>query len=481
MTSRQWFVATLPLRDRLAARGEELRWHPDFMWHRYRAWVEGLNGDWNISRQRFFGVPIPVWYPLDEGGEVDYARPIVPDEEALPIDPTTDVPPGYEAGQRGEPGGFVGEPDVMDTWATSSLTPQIAGGWEEDPDLFARVFPMDLRPQAHDIIRTWLFTTIVRAELEHGSLPWANAAISGWVLDPDRKKMSKSKGNVVTPLPLLERHGADAVRYWAASGRPGMDTAVDEAQMKVGRRLAIKILNASKFVLGRVGEDSGALGPDAVTEPVDAALLGRLAGVIADATSSLEAYDYTRALEHAEGFFWFFCDNYVELVKSRAYAESAERPTRSARAALACALSVQLRLFAPFLPFVTEEVWSWWREGSVHRAAWPAIEELGPAGIAANGSRGAAAGRPAGERDLRLDLALDMAVGVLGEVRRAKTTAKRSMRARVRSVTVLDTRDRLDALGLASDDLVEAGTIDRLELVEGDPASVEVTLAEETA
>ena len=477
VTSRQWFVATLPLRERLAARGEELRWHPDFMWHRYRAWVEGLNGDWNISRQRFFGVPIPVWYPIGAGGDVDYANPIVPGEAALPIDPTTDVPPGYEAGQRGEAGGFLGEPDVMDTWATSSLTPQIAGGWEEDPDLFARVFPMDLRPQAHDIIRTWLFTTIVRAELEHGSLPWANAAISGWVLDPDRKKMSKSKGNVVTPLPLLERHGADAVRYWAASGRPGVDTAVDEAQMKVGRRLAIKILNASKFVLGRVGEESGALGPDAVTEPVDAALLGRLAGVIGGATASLDAYDYTRALEHAEGFFWFFCDNYVELVKSRAYAESAERATRSARAALAGALSVQLRLFAPFLPFVTEEVWSWWREGSVHRGPWPTIEELGTAGIAANGSRGAADGRPAGE----LDLALDMAVGVLGEVRRAKTTAKQSMRARVRSVKVLDTRDRLDALELASNDLVEAGTIDRLELVVGEPALVEVRLAEETA
>ncbi len=489
VTSRQWFVATLPLRDRLAARGEELRWHPDFMWHRYRAWVEGLNGDWNISRQRFFGVPIPVWYPIDAGGEVDYARPIVPDEEALPVDPTTDVPPGYAAGQRGLEGGFLGEPDVMDTWATSSLTPQIAGGWEEDPDLFSRVFPMDLRPQAHDIIRTWLFTTIVRAELEHGSLPWANAAISGWVLDPDRKKMSKSKGNVVTPLPLLERHGADAVRYWAASGRPGVDTAVDEAQMKVGRRLAIKILNVSKFVLGRVGEDSDALGPDAVTEPLDAALLGRLAGVIAGATASLEAYEYTRALEHAEGFFWFFCDNYVELVKSRAYAETAEGPTRSARAALSCALSVQLRLFAPFLPFVTEEVWSWWQEGSVHRAPWPAIEELGAAGFVANGSGDAGAARPVGDAGVpgdgrpagELDLALDMAVGVLGEVRRAKTTAKRSMRARVSSVTVLDSRDRLDALELASEDLVEAGTIDRLELVEGEPASVEVTLAEETA
>ena len=166
----------------------------------------------------------------------------------------------------------MGDPDVMDTWATSSLTPQIAGGWEDDPDLFARVFPMDLRPQGHDIIRTWLFSTVVRSELEHHTLPWTTAAISGWVLDPDRKKMSKSKGNVITPLPLLETHGADAVRYWAASGRPGVDTAVDEGQMKVGRRLAIKVLNASRFTLDRLN-DGVVPSADAVTAPLDLSML----------------------------------------------------------------------------------------------------------------------------------------------------------------------------------------------------------------
>ena len=283
VTSRQWYIRNggrdTDLRTALIARGDQMAWHPPYMQTRYTNWIDGLNGDWLISRQRFFGVPLPLWYPLDEDGEPVHDTPIVPAEADLPVDPSSDPAPGYNESQRGRPGGFTGDTDVMDTWATSSLSPQIACGWEEDNDLFARTYPMDLRPQAHDIIRTWLFSTAVRSHFEADTAPWGHCALSGWILDPDRKKMSKSKGNVVTPLDLLDKHGSDAVRYWAANGRPGTDTAFDDGQMKNGRRLAIKIMNASRFALG-FGTDSGtplAVDPEAITDPLDRAMLLGLA------------------------------------------------------------------------------------------------------------------------------------------------------------------------------------------------------------
>ncbi|WP_127130663.1 valine--tRNA ligase [Georgenia sp. SYP-B2076] len=423
VTSRQWYIRNggrpytgrsgQDLREELLERGQELDFHPAFMRVRYENWVGGLNSDWLVSRQRFFGVPIPVWYALDADGEPDYDRVLVPDEAALPVDPSIDVPAGYTEDQRGVAGGFVGEVDIMDTWATSSMTPQIAGGWLRDPDLFERVYPMDLRPQGQDIIRTWLFSTVVRAHLEFGALPWRHAAISGWILDPDRKKMSKSKGNVVTPMGLLEEHGSDAVRYWAASARLGTDAAFEVGQMKIGRRLAIKILNASKFALTMGGDAPIVLDPAAVTTPIDRAMLAGLADVVEAATAALDAYDHTRALETTETFFWTFCDDYLELVKDRAYNREGTLPdaeVASARAALAIAVDTMLRLFAPVLPFATEEVWSWYRAGSVHQAAWPTAEPL----------RAAAAGG---------DPALIGATGqALAALRKVKSEAKVSQR-----------------------------------------------------
>ena len=463
ITTRQWYIRNggreHALRDALVARGHELSWVPSYMRGRYESWVSGLNGDWLVSRQRFFGVPIPVWYPVDEHGEPVYDAPIVPADAELPIDPASHVPAGFTEDQRGEPNGFVGDPDIMDTWATSSLTPQIACHWVDDPDLFARTFPMDMRPQGHDIIRTWLFSSVVRAHLEHDSIPWSNAALSGWILDPDRKKMSKSKGNVVTPIHLLEQYGSDAVRYWAASGRPGTDTAFDESQMKIGRRLAIKLLNASKFVLG-FGDDTS-IDASVITTAVDRAFLARLAALVDDATRAFDSYDYARALERTETFFWTFTDNHVELVKPRAYGEISDAETRSAQHALRLGLSTMLRLFAPLLPFVTEEVWSWWHTDSVHRNPWPDAAEL----------RAVAAG---------VDPAVsDVAAEVLGEIRRAKTEAKKSLTAPVDRVVVTDTAARLAHIAQTLDDVRAAGKVtEPITVVEGSVFAVTVTLAD---
>jgi valyl-tRNA synthetase len=459
VTSRQWYIRNggrdAELRDALLARGAGLTWHPDHMRHRYSNWVEGLNGDWLVSRQRWFGVPIPVWYKLNEHGEVLHESPLVPNESHLPIDPSTDVPEGFNEAQRGQPGGFIGDPDVMDTWATSSLTPQIAGKWEDDNDLFARVYPFDVRPQAHDIIRTWLFATMVRSHFEHKTAPWSNAALSGWILDPDRKKMSKSKGNVVTPVDLFEQYGSDAVRYWAASARPGVDTAFSEDQMKVGRKLATKILNVTKFVLG-FGDADESVAP---TEQVDCAMLHRLAAVVEECTTAFEAFDYARALERTESFFWWFCDDYVELVKTRAYSEDSPEGSLSARIALRRALSTLQRLFAPLLPFATEEVWNWWQTGSVHQAQWPTSAEL-TASISTSPD----------------EALLNAVCTTLAIIRRSKTEAKVSQRQGVDMASITASADAARAITAGWIDIANAGSVAQWEIAIAENAEIAVVV-----
>ncbi|MBM4337754.1 MAG: valine--tRNA ligase [Deltaproteobacteria bacterium] len=448
--TRQWFIRLLQHKEVLLEQGRKIEWRPGYMRARYENWVQGLNQDWCVSRQRYSGVPFPVWYPLGADGAPDYERPIFAAPGSLPVDPMSATPPGYRDAQRDQPGGFAGDPDVMDTWATSSLTPQIVSRWPLDPERHAKLFPMDMRPQSHEIIRTWAFYTIVKAWMHERQIPWRNVVVSGWILDPDRKKMSKSKGNVVTPMGLFETHSVDAVRYWAARARLGVDTALDEQVMKLGRRLATKLANAGRFVLlqlERVSASGGTLAASRISHPLDVAFAAKLAALVERATRAYEEFEFAPALQACEETFWDFCDNYLEIVKVRAYAEAPSAGRDSALATLELALRVFLRLFAPVMPYVTEEVWSWrfagpGRERSIHTSAWPSAQEFG--GIAL-----ANAGR-----------AYDAAREVSAAIRGAKTSAKKSLRWPVARLEVRGGEEELEALRSVLSDVLGAGSVD---------------------
>jgi len=442
LPTRQWFARLLDKTEALLARGAQIEWHPEFMRTRFEDWTRNLNVDWCLSRQRYFGVPIPVWYPIDARGEVDHSRPILPEAGALPVDPMSDAPPGYSAAQRGEPNGFAGELDIFDTWFTSSMTPQISAHWQLDPERAAKLFPADIRPQAHEIIRTWAFYTIVKAHLHSDTVPWKHVLLSGWVLDPNRKeKFSKSKGNsAVTPQQLIEQHSADGLRYWAASARLGVDTAFDDKVFGIGKRLSTKIWNAAKFVLAQKAE----LHP--ISEELDRAFVRKLAALVERVTAAHEDFNYAQALADTESFFWSsFTDTYVELAKGRAWGGESVSPQArgSAVAALRLGLSVLLRLFAPVLPYITEEVWSWVFAAehgapSIHRAAWPSAADF--AGV----------GAPRDESSFELAIAAQNAIN------RKKTDAAASIGRPVNTLTLRAAPATLSALAPVLGDVLRA-------------------------
>ncbi|GMV94767.1 MAG: valine--tRNA ligase [Candidatus Hydrogenedentota bacterium] len=463
--ARQWFTRILDHKEALVGQGRKIQWHPKHMGIRYEHWVEGLNQDWCMSRQRFFGVPIPVWYKIDADGRVLYDERIVPGAESLPIDPLDDVPPGYTQEQRDEPNGFTGDPDVFDTWATSSLTPQIATHWLLNGERHGKLFPMDVRPQSHEIIRTWAFYTIVKAYLHENEIPWRNVVISGWILDPDRKKMSKSQGNVVTPEPLIDQFGADAVRYWAARARLGVDTAYDEQVFKVGKRLCTKLFNASKFAIGRFeGIDPALLGPERVVTETDRAVIQELRPMIERATAVFEQFDYAQALSLIEDFFWrTFCDNFLELAKPRTYDEELTEGRLSAASALRLAHRALVRMLAPFLPYLAEEVWHWCysadegMHSSVHRSPWPSLSEFEsiPAPVTME--------------------TYDATIAVIDAVRKAKAESNLSMKAPVKGVAIEGSADVLRAIETTRDDVMRMLHIETFDAQEG---KVELGLVE---
>ncbi len=441
ITTRQWFIKILEHKDALLKQGNKIAWHPSFMKSRYQNWVEGLNQDWCISRQRYFGVPFPVWYRLDSQGNPDYNHPIFASDDMLPVDPSTTPPPGFNEADRGKT--FIGDPDVMDTWATSSLTPELAGG----------KLPMDIRPQSHEIIRTWAFYTIAKAWMHHNEIPWKNVLISGWILDPDRKKMSKSKGNVIVPDELLTKYSSDAVRYWAGRARLGADTAFDEKVFAMGQKLSVKLFNASKFVLGMPAQTAP------ITEPLDIAFWTYLGKTIQNVSKAFDEFDYAGALEQTESAFWLFCDHYIELVKIRAYREEFGEGQRSALASLHQALNIFLQLFAPFMPYVTEEIWSWTHDQSIHKSLWPTT-------AAQSGQDGL----------------LEAAIDVTSQIRGEKTKQQKSLRCPVDSLTITCKEADEKILKAALPDILRAGNVTAHQIVVGNPEvrfAVQVVLGQE--
>lgn len=468
--TQQWFVKLCDKKEALTNRARECTWYPDWMRLRMEQWIDGLNSDWCISRQRYYGVPFPVWYSKRVGEE---GKILLPSPDQLPVNPLTDLPQGYSAEE------VTPDADVMDTWATSSISPQINAGaicvdnCQEpakavDPfdrsqserqtvgEKFNTLFPADLRPQAHEIIRTWAFYTVVKSHLHNDSIPWKDLMISGWCLAEDKTKMSKSKGNVVTPIALIEEHGTDAVRYWAATSKLGQDTAFSRDLLKIGKKLVTKLWNATKFASNHLDKaDDGE-----VTAPLDRWILTRLSRTISKSTAAFEQYEYADALRATEDFFWNdFCDNYLELVKKRVYDEAGQHPEgqRSAANAIALCLEHLLRLFAPFIPHITEELFShlfpqaYAERGSLHaRGNWPDAASI--------------------LQDEACEVAGIAAVEILEVIRKAKSEKGVSIKYPIETITIAADTALHDTVQSIAEDVQGAGNIHQLTLANATPA-----------
>jgi len=413
IVSPQWFVRVLDRKDEIIARAREISWWPEFMWVRFQHWVENLAWDWCISRQRYYGVAFPLWY-CKACGEVKLA-----DEKSLPIDPLAVAPDTpCKCGSTD----FEPEKDVMDTWMTSSCTPQLASGWVDEPEHFEKLFPFSMRPQAHDIIRTWAFYTIIKGLLHEDKMPWENIFISGHALDEKRKKQSKSKGNVVEPKKYIDMFGADVLRYWTSTAKLGLDTSFSEKVLSLGKRLVTKIFNASKFAHMHLSEYDG--GEPDEWHVTDRWLISKLGRIVESVTKSYDEYEFSDARSSVEDFFWAqFCDDYLELAKGRLYSEEDKFADmqKSARATLYRALLAILRMFAPTLPHITEEVFSWMyaeREGalSINADGWPDAGEF--------------------TRDVRAEQLGDLACELLAGVRKYKSEISVSIKRPIARLVV---------------------------------------------
>jgi len=426
LTTEQWFIKYLDLKEDFIKYGRKIKWYPEHMRVRYENWIQGLKWDWNVSRQRHFGVPIPVWYckKCDE--------PVFADENQLPVDPLADKPLHKCKCGSNE---FIGEKDVLDTWATSSLTPNIAIELFKDKGLQKKLHPMSLRPQAHDIITFWLFNTVVKSYFHHKDVPWDNVMISGWALDPHGKKMSKSKGNVVDPRETISKYSADALRFWAAGSKLGDDLPFQDKDLVTGGKFITKIWNASKFAFMHL-EDYDLEKP-AELEPLDRWILSKLSRIAKDSTENMMNYEYSHTKLGTETFFWHtFCDNYLELVKDRLYNHEmrGKEAKLSAQYGLYHSLLTIIKLMAPIMPFITEELYQLYFKNhehakSVHLTKWPSLDMI----------------------DEHAEHVGDFVVAVVEFVRKEKTSKQLSLKAPVKKLTIKSKVEEKDFDGVEAE------------------------------